>query len=317
LAGFSPLFLSSQSKQIAQIFVGLPNRLLAALFFVLGVILIFLYRRAMVRLTEESVFFRHQASPVSFFVVWNTRAAAKQRNSFYSKKGFWPGGYRGTFECFLNLLDQLNAPRKTKAFTLSVLKNYMDTFSFASAAYLIIIVFISIVFFSVAGMGIMSGYAFYGIYFWWMWVVILTMRTFLRNRGLKQDAAKPISRNRLFITDYAGTYLVAVVMMVELWIAVKLGMLAVSSTAALTPLFPGILAAFLMVSLLLMVRRFIKNSLIPFVIFMPTTIFAFFPPFSYLRPVIFQNMVRFSNPALYLAVLPQRSCFQSLRSGWT
>ncbi len=172
-------------------------------FYLAASILILLYRQAIIHITEESAFFRAPSFPENF----NIRSLLRKTKSAYSRKSFWTNGYRSTFEFFLNFLHYLNIPRGTRIFVARILKNHIAWLSFRTLLFFIIFfVFIKPI----------------PMYFILFPALVVWNVLLLANKNLQTDAIKPISRRRLFLTDYAGNYLSVMVLMFIILIGTKM-----------------------------------------------------------------------------------------------
>ncbi|NLG11844.1 MAG: hypothetical protein GX554_02270 [Elusimicrobia bacterium] len=168
------------------------------------------------------------------------------------------GGYRFTFEFFLNLLGNLRISRNARKFILTVLEHNMDFLSFTNIIWVIVVVSVSSFY---TNMGhYPSSSTVLILFYWWFLMFFSAIGISMMDRNIKQDSTKPVSRAGLLIVTYAGIYIRTIITLIVLFIGVSIGMSMANLKIAISQLslFPGILIVFLFVALLIIVRRFIK-----------------------------------------------------------
>ena len=218
-------------------------------FFIIGLILIILYRHKIVYMTEESNLFRAQKSPDTF----NIRNIRNATKAYYTKKGFWTNGFRFTFETFLSIVEKLNISRVFKVFILNTLKTNINWLSFLAIPFLLM----SFMFFKPP------------VYFLVFFPAILMWNAIIYGKKyFAADATKPIAIKKLFITEYAGYYASSMMLIFIMFIGMKMPNIIKRYNDIMPnePILPYIFGGLFVISLSLLIMRRLLNAAINYLI---------------------------------------------------
>ena len=223
-------------------------------FFIIGLILIILYRHKIVYMTEESNLFRAQKYPDTF----NIRSIRNATKSYYTKKGFWTNGFRFTFETFLSIVEKLNVSKTLKIFILNTLKTNINWLSFLTIPFSLIV----FIFFKPP------------VYFLVLFPAILMWNAIIYGKKyFAADATKPIAIKKLFITEYAGYYASGIMLMFIMFIGMKMPNIIpwklvkhYNDIMSNEPILPYIFGGLFVISLLLLIMRRQLNVVINYLI---------------------------------------------------
>ena len=171
--------------------------------FIIGLILIILYRHKIVYMTEESNLFRAQKYPDTF----NIRSIRNATKSYYTKKGFRTNEFRFTFETLLSIVEKLNISKTLKIFILNTLKTNINWLSFLTIFFFLI--------FSIFLKPSVHFLVFFPAIL--MWNAIIYGKKYFA-----ADATKPIAIKKLFITEYAGYYASGMMLIFIMFIGMKM-----------------------------------------------------------------------------------------------
>ena len=217
--------------------------------FIIGLILIILYRHKIVYMTEESNLFRAQKYPDTF----NIRSLRNATKSYYTKKGFWTNGFRFTFETFLSIVEKLNISRVFKVFILNTLKTNINWLSFLTILFLLM----SFMFLKPP------------VYFLVFFPAILMWNAIIYGKKyFAADATKPITIKKLFITEYAGYYASGIMLMFIMFIGMKMPNIIKRYNDIMPnePILPYIFGGLFVISLSLLIMRRLLNAAINYLI---------------------------------------------------
>jgi len=249
---FSGFFVLFISKTLHVPYANVPYatfQFMTIPIFIIGLILIILYRHKIVYMTEENNLFRAQKYPDTF----NIRSIRNATKSYYTKKGFWTNGFRFTFETFLSIVEKLNISRVFKVFILNTLKTNINWLSFLTILFLLM----SFMFLKPP------------VYFLVFFPAILMWNAIIYGKKyFAADATKPIAIKKLFITEYAGYYASSMMLIFIMFIGMKMPNIIKRYNDIMPnePILPYIFGGLFVISLSLLIMRRLLNAAINYLI---------------------------------------------------